>query len=128
VVRSLRLLSRATAESELKGEHIFHEVPSIERAMMNLRIVKGTAKPGQVEALAGLWQETVGSKVAELPEFRRAYFAGDPSGTVFSVVTVWERFPDPAVSRQLLSGYEARVKDLIDGPLAVEEYTLFVEV
>jgi hypothetical protein len=95
---------------------------------MNLRIVKGTAKPGQVETIARLWEESVGVKLAGLTEFRRAYLGGDATGTAFSVATVWERFPDPAVSRQLLSGYESRVKDLIDGPLAVEEYTLLVEV
>jgi hypothetical protein len=95
---------------------------------MKLRIVKGTAKPGQVETIARLWEETVGVKLAGLPEFRRAFLGGEPTGTAFSVVTVWDQFPDPAVSRQLLAGYEARVKDLMSGPLAVEEYTLLVEV
>lgn len=95
---------------------------------MNLRIVRGTANPGQVATVARLWEETVGAKLAGLPEFRRAYLGGDPTGTSFSVVTVWERFPDPAVSRQLLAGYEARVRDLIAGPLTVEEHTLLVEV
>jgi hypothetical protein len=94
---------------------------------MDLRIVRGTARPGQVEAVARLWQATVGVKLAELPEFRHAYVGGDPAGTTFSVVTVWDRFPDPAISRQLLQGFESRVQDLIAGPLAVEELALLVE-
>ncbi len=95
---------------------------------MNLRIVRGTAQPGQVEAIARLWEETVGVELAGLPEFRRAYVGGDPTGTAFTVVTVWERFPDPAVSRRLLQGFEARVRDLVAGPLSVEEHALLIEV
>jgi hypothetical protein len=95
---------------------------------MDLRIVKGTVQPGQVEAVARLWEETVGAEVARLPEFRHAFVGGDPVGTSFVVVTAWERFPDPAVSRRLLAGFEERVKDVITTPLAVEEFALLVEV
>jgi hypothetical protein len=98
------------------------------KAMMDLRIVRGTARPGQVEAVARLWEETVGVKLAELSEFRHAYVGGDRGGTTFSVVTVWERFPDPAISRRLLQGFESRAHDLIVGSLAVEEFALLVEI
>jgi hypothetical protein len=96
--------------------------------MMDLRIVRGTTRPGQVEAVARLWEETVGVELARLPEFRRAFVGGDPAGTSIVVVTAWERFPDPAVSRRLLAGFEERVKDFISTPLAVEEFALLVEV
>jgi len=95
---------------------------------MDLRIVQGAVQPGQVEAVARLWEETVGVELAHLPEFRRAFVGGDPAGTSFVVVTAWERFPDPAISRRLLAGFEERVRGLVAGPLAVEELALLVEV
>ena len=95
---------------------------------MKLRIVTGTVQAGQTEEAARRWEETVGVELARLPEFRHAFVGSDADGTRFAVVTVWERFPAPAVSRRLLQGFEARVGDIFSGPLVVEEYRLLVEV
>jgi hypothetical protein len=65
-------------------------------------------------------------ELAGLPEFRQAIVGGGADGTRFAVVTVWERFPDPAVSRRLLQGFEARVRDILPGPLVVAEYEVLV--
>ncbi|HEY7033591.1 MAG TPA: hypothetical protein VH482_19800 [Thermomicrobiales bacterium] len=95
---------------------------------MMFRIVTGTVLAGQAEEAARRWEETVAAELAGLPEFRHAFVGGDVDGTRFAVVTVWERLPDPAVSRRLLRGFEARVKDILPGPLVVEAYDMLVEV
>jgi hypothetical protein len=94
---------------------------------MKLRIVTGTVQAGHVEEAARRWEETVGVELAHLPEFRHAFVAGDLEATRFAAVTVWERFPDSPVSRRLLQGFEVRVRDILPGPLAVEEFDLLVE-
>ena len=95
---------------------------------MKLRVVIGTVQVGQVEEVARRWEETVRGQMARLPEFRRALVGGDAEGDRFAIVTVWEQFPEPAVSRQMFQAFETRVADILAGPLEVEEYDVLVEV
>ena len=95
---------------------------------MYVRIVRGTAKAGQVEELARRWEGIVAPRLKQAPGFRHAYFTGDRAGTRTVGVTLWDGELDRARAEQLVREFAAQVSDLIEGPPEIEDHEVLVEV
>ena len=96
---------------------------------MQMRIVKGQTRPGQVEELAKRWKEYFGGdRFKGTPGFHHAHFGIDRATNTTLAVTVWDTLPDESFFQPIMSEFRERVSDLMAGPPTVERYEVEVEL
>jgi heme-degrading monooxygenase HmoA len=95
---------------------------------MYLRVVRGTLKPGKLDAFAQLWQEVAGARLQQVPGFQRGYLSGNRETNQVIGVTIWDTPPDPERARQAMQAMVERAGDLIASPPEPTDYDVLVEI
>jgi hypothetical protein len=94
---------------------------------MHLRIVRGSVKPGQLDAFVARWREGIGSQLPSVPGFQHGHFAGDREANTVVGVTLWETPPGAAMD-QRIQEFAAQAGNLLAGPPQIEDYEVLVEI
>jgi hypothetical protein len=89
---------------------------------MDIRLVRGQAQPGQVEALARRWQDFWGTQMPQVPAFQHAHFAASQEANAILSISVWEQRPDQATMEPLMQQFQSQVRDISAGPPTFDEY------
>jgi hypothetical protein len=95
---------------------------------MFLRIVHPQVKSGQHKEVARRWQEVLGARAKENPNFKHAYMASDQSGEGIVAVLLFNELPSAEQTKAMQAEMMAKMQDLAMGPPRMEDFEVLAEV